>query len=235
MKTKDLYVALVLIALFAPFALSDSVLDHYNQLNSEHGFILSFLKFAILATLGESIGLRISAGCYNRPGFGLLPRAIVWGFLGIAMKMAIVIFAIGVPGLLTYAGMEQVKETLSGGLSFAHIFIAFAISVFANLFFAPIMMVFHKVTDTHIMNTGGTVKGLLSRIEPGAILSDMNWQFQWDFVLKKTIPFFWIPAHTITFLLPADHRVLFAALLGVALGVILSIAAVRGRAKAGMA
>jgi len=47
---------------------------------------------------------------------------------------------------------------------------------------------------------------------------------QWGFVFKKTIPFFWYPAHTITFLLPGDTRVLFAALLGVALGVLLAIA-----------
>jgi len=43
-------------------------------------------------------------------------------------------------------------------------------------------------------------------------------------VYKKTIPFFWIPAHTISFLLPAAYRTLFAALLGVALGLILTIA-----------
>jgi hypothetical protein len=47
-------------------------------------------------------------------------------------------------------------------------------------------------------------------------------------VFKKTIPFFWIPAHTITFLLPADFRILFAAILGVALGIILAIADLMG-------
>jgi len=45
----------------------------------------------------------------------------------------------------------------------------------------------------------------------------------WNFIFKKTIPFFWIPAHTITFLLPAEFRVLFAAVLGIALGLILAI------------
>lgn len=46
-----------------------------------------------------------------------------------------------------------------------------------------------------------------------------------NFVFKKTIPFFWYPAHTITFLLPGEMRVLFAAILGVVLGVLLAIAA----------
>ena len=86
-------------------------------------------------------------------------------------------------------------------------------------------MTLHKITDTHILNTGGTLKGLFTPIPMGSILQNLNWQIQWNFVFKKTIPLFWFPAHTITFLLPEDLRVLFAALLGVALGVILAIAA----------
>ena len=65
----------------------------------------------------------------------------------------------------------------------------------------------------------------------GGILGRINWNVQWNFVFKKTIPFFWIPAHTITFLLPEDYQVAFAALLGIALGVILSFAAIKGKAK----
>ena len=34
-----------------------------------------------------------------------------------------------------------------------------------------------------------------------------------------------VPAHTITFLLPEEARVLFAALLGVVLGILLAVAA----------
>jgi len=57
----------------------------------------------------------------------------------------------------------------------------------------------------------------------------INWNIQWHFVFKKTIPFFWIPAHTITFLLPADFQVLFAALLSVMLGLILAIASLKSK------
>ena len=45
-----------------------------------------------------------------------------------------------------------------------------------------------------------------------------------SFVLMKTIPIFWIPAHTITFLLPSEYRVLSAAFLSIALGAILAFA-----------
>ena len=63
---------------------------------------------------------------------------------------------------------------------------------------------------------------------PGEVIGDImahkiNWEVQWGFVFKKTIPLFWYPAHTITFLLPGDYQVLFAAFLGVVLGLILSI------------
>lgn len=235
MKRQDIYVLAAVLLVVAVFSLFDSVYAFYGQFNQEHGFIMSFIKFAVLATFGESLGLRICKGVYNYSGFGLLPRAIVWGFLGIVIKMAFVIFATGVPPLLQYAGMQNVSDILRGGFSISQVFVAFSISVFANTFFAPVMMVFHKVTDTHIVNNGGTVKGLLSRIDVGGIMAGINWQMQWDFVFKKTIPIFWIPAHTITFLLPADLRVLFAALLGVALGVILAIAALKSQPEAAKA
>ena len=54
-------------------------------------------------------------------------------------------------------------------------------------------------------------------------LSYIDWKTFANFVVLKTIPFFWIPAHTVTFLLPSSYRVLVAALLSVALGVILSL------------
>ncbi|GAB1473896.1 hypothetical protein MASR2M69_13370 [Bacteroidota bacterium] len=40
------------------------------------------------------------------------------------------------------------------------------------------------------------------------------------FVVGKTIPLFWIPAHTITFLLPDTYKVIFAASLSIVLGLI---------------
>jgi hypothetical protein len=89
------------------------------------------------------------------------------------------------------------------------------------------MMTVHKITDLHILSKGGTIKGLFTPIHFGKILSGMNWDVQWNFVFKKTIPFFWYPAHTITFLLPVEFQVLFAALLGIALGTILALAGMK--------
>ncbi len=228
MKKNDIIFILVVILFFLPFFVIDSVYNAYDTFNREHGMIMSFIKFAVLATLGESIGLRIKEGVYNKPGFGLIPRAIVWGFLGLGIKMAFVIFASGTPVFLKYMGMKNALDALAGPLSGSKIFVAFCISTAMNLIFAPVFMTLHKITDTHIINNGGTLSGFFKPIKFKEIFPSLNWSVQWNFVFKKTIPFFWIPAHTITFCLPEEWQVLFAALLGIVLGVFLSIAAIMG-------
>jgi hypothetical protein len=126
---------------------------------------------------------------------------------------------------------KDISDAISQGLGGTRFLAALCISTAMNVIYAPIMMTFHKITDTHIVDNGGTVGGLFKSINMGGILGRINWNVQWNFVFKKTIPFFWIPAHTITFMLPAEYRVAFAALLGIALGVILSFAAIKGKAK----
>ncbi|MGE0090104.1 MAG: hypothetical protein AB7S50_11610 [Bacteroidales bacterium] len=224
MKKNDLLFLVCFILFFTPFFISERVFEIYQTLNRNHGFVMSFFKFAILATLGESIGLRISKGVYNQKGFGLVSRAIVWGFLGLTIKMAFVIFGEGTPKFLHFLGFNQAIELFKGSFSAGKILVAFAISAAMNTIYAPVMMTLHKITDIHILSTGGTVKGLFTKIQFGKIITELNWDVQWNFVFKKTIPFFWIPAHTITFLLPAEYQVLFAAILGIILGLLLAIA-----------
>ncbi len=229
MKKADLLFIIGVIIFFSPFFIFEGVYNFYTTFNNDHGMIMSFIKFAILATLGESIGLRIKNGVYNQKGFGLIPRAIVWGFLGLGIKMSFVIFAKGTPAFLIYMGMDNAAEALKGDLSWAKVFVAFCISTAMNTIFAPVFMTLHKITDTHILNNGGTLKGFLRPIKFKEIFPSLNWEVQWGFVFKKTIPFFWIPAHTITFCLPEQWQILFAALLGVVLGVLLSVAAIMGK------
>lgn len=225
MKRHDFIFILCVVVCFLPFFLSETIYEGYKQFNNDHGMIMSFIKFAILSTLGEVIGLRISTGVYHRPGFGILPRAFVWGILGLGINLAFIVFSNGVPVFLSYMGGENAPMLMKEPLSLAKVGVAFAISVTMNSIFAPVFMTLHKVTDTHILATGGTMKGFFTPIPMGSILQNLNWKVQWGFVFKKTIPYFWFPAHTITFLLPGDARVLFAAFLGVILGVFLAIAA----------
>lgn len=225
MKKSDFLFLLLVAVLFLPFVLSPDLYAWYKSFNAAHGMIMSFLKFAILSTLGECLGLRISTGVYNRPGFGIIPRMIVWGILGVGINMAMIVFSKGVPQLLVYMGMTNAVEVMAASFCMDKFWVAFCISLGMNGIFAPVFMTFHKITDTHILQCGGSVKSLLTPIPMTQIITHLNWNVQWNFVFKKTIPFFWIPAHTVTFLLPEEARVLFAALLGVILGILLAVAA----------
>jgi len=229
MKRKDLFFIVIVLIAFSPFFLFQSVYNFYTSFNEAHGIIASFIKFAILATLGECIALRIKEGVYNRKGFGILPRAIVWGFIGITIKIAFIIFSKGTPAVLVYLGVDNASTALQGDLSGVKLLTAFCTSVAMNLIFAPVFMTFHKITDTHIIQNNGTLKGFFTPIQFKKIFVNLDWGVQWNFVFKKTIPFFWIPAHTITFMLPPQWRVLFAAVLGIVLGVLLAVASLKSQ------
>jgi hypothetical protein len=58
----------------------------------------------------------------------------------------------------------------------------------------------------------------------GQYIHDGDWLPFWNFVIKKTIPFFWIPAQTLNFMLPEGYRILVAAFYSVILGILLSLA-----------
>lgn len=224
MKKSDLITIIVVAIVLSVFIFVPGALDAFNSATANHGMIMSFFKFAILATFGEMLALRIRKGCYTEKGFGIVPRMIVWGILGMGIAMAMKIFSMGTIGFLTYLGLDQAAFWFAGSLSWGKVLVAFCISVLMNSIFAPVFMTLHKITDIHIQQTGGTVKGFFTPIPMRDIIAHkVNWEVQWGFVFKKTIPLFWYPAHTITFLLPGNYQVLFAALLGVILGLILSI------------
>ncbi len=226
---KDIKFTLFLILLFGPFIIFPSVFDFYMQFNIEHGLLMSFIKFAILATLGEVIGLRIRVGKYNEKGFGIIPRAMVWGVLGLSLKAAFDIFASGTPLFLENMGMKDASLIINGDLTPAKVLVSFSISTALNLFYAPVLMTVHKITDLHIINTGGSIKGFFTSMDVLSILKKIDWDTHWNFILKRTIPLFWIPAQTFTFLLPPEYRILFAAFLGIVLGVLLALASLKKR------
>ena len=231
MKKADLLFLAGVILLIGPFIGSSTVFEAYQATNAAHPYIMAFVKFMLLSSIGEMLGLRIKQGVYTYRGYGILPRAIVWGFLGVLIAYAMNIFKVGTPTLLQTWGIENACVAMSGGFSWTKLISALCISTAMNTMFAPMFMTLHKVTDTHILACGGSLKSLITPIAFGQILSQLNWKVQWDFVFKKTIPLFWIPAHTITFMLPSQYQVLFAASLSIVLGVLLSVAAVMSREK----
>jgi hypothetical protein len=223
MKKQDFIFIGACLVFFGLFFVIDPLKDWFLTFSSYKDWravLMAFLKFGLLSTLGEVIGLRIRTGRYFAQGFGLAPRAVVWGCLGVCISWAMTIFSAGTPVLLANLGVPVLSEAFG-----IRLLTAFCISVSMNTVFAPVFMTFHKITDSHIAATGGSLGGFFShRINMVQSFRKIDWEVQWGFVFRKTIPLFWFPAHTLTFMLPGEFRVLFAALLGVALGLILSIA-----------
>ena len=235
----DLLLGAFLVLLVVPFVIVDELFQGYRELNHSHPYLLSFIKFFILASTGEIIGQRIRKGNYSLRGFGLFPRAIVWGFLGISIKMAFVVFGFGAPIMLESMGLSystaNPAEILDNNFltngSWLQFLTALTVSTTLNVFFAPVFMTVHKITDTHISSHRGKLRSLWTPIQIRKIIKEMDWGVQWGFVFKKTIPLFWIPAQTLNFLLPAEYRVLVAAVYSIILGVILAIAASMGETR----
>ena len=189
---------------------------HFESLTINYPYIMGFIKTAILATMGELLVMRIKTGRYFNDR-GMFLKFIVWGFLGMIFVIIFKIFGDGVKsaqqtGFLLVSNVEIINSLLY----------AFLTSVFMNVFFAPSFMLLHRVTDGFIDQAQGAIKNIF-KVKLSDVIDRISLNHFVSFVLLKTIPFFWIPAHTITFLLPETYRVLMAAYLSIALGFILTI------------
>ena len=210
MKRNDFLWLLLLVGLFA-FVAIPQTREVFIGFTTAHPYVGGFLKFAVLATMGELLAIRTLIGEWAIPK-GVGYKMIVWGFLGMIIVLIFGIFAAGVGGAID-KGLLPGKGSL---LAFA-----FLTSLIMNITFAPIMMIFHRITDT-IIDLKYTDKG--SRINVSYVIDKVDWGKFYSFVICKTIPFFWIPAHTLTFMLSPEYRVLMAAGLSLALGLILAFA-----------
>ena len=177
--------------------------EAYVTFLKTHPLASSALQVALLGTFGELLGCKLR-------GRGFLPftveqlalKILIWAFLGITFKYAFAGF-VGFYEALVHKGFW----TDFGGST---LWRALSVSMFTNLLFGPGMMAFHRWTD--------------NRIER----AEMNWttmQAAW-----KTLVWFWIPAHTVTFALPPHLQVGLAAVWAVALGMILGVFARKGAA-----
>ena len=171
MKLKDLAFIGAVVLLLAPFFLSNDLYAAYLACNASHPYLMALLKFGILSTAGEVIGLRIKTGRYNEPGFGILPHAVVWGFLGVWIAAMMKTLSIGVPAVAESFGIEGVAAAMKGELTPLKFIGALLISLTMNTTFAPVFMTLHKITDTHILNNGGSLRALV-RQEDNPVLLD---------------------------------------------------------------
>jgi len=159
-----------------------------------HPISSAMLQFAILGTLGEIISKWIVQKNFKYP-FSLLMtlwKMLVWALLAIGIKYAFK----GFGGFL--------QSLMAGGMwpnfaqgSFGY---AFSISALMNLQFGLFLVIIHRVLDNipeKVKNWKNLHKGMYSLL------------------------WFWIPAHTVTFMVHDDLRIGLAAVWSVALGLIL--------------
>lgn len=191
----------------------------FEAATRSHPYIMGFVKFAIMASMGELLTMRMLQKQWKKPA-GFAAKAIVWGIIGMVIVAMFALYSDGVAGLLRrgllYAGQGKIAAFLT----------ALFTSAIMNGTFGIVLMLSHKISDTYIdLRT--------AREKPNfqMTLKAVDWPAFFSFVIGKTIPLFWIPTHTITFLLPAEYRVLAAAYLSVALGMILAYAKLRNQQK----
>jgi hypothetical protein len=170
-----------------------------------------FVKFAILASMGDLLGIRVLKGKWIIPK-GLFYKALVWGIIGMMVTLVFTIFMGG-------AAAAQASGRLPfKGSTFAQAFFGSAIM---NVTFGPMMMAFHRFTDMYIDTKYEKNGGKVTLKE---LIEKNDWNSLVEFSWLKTCPFFWIPAHTVVFLLPSQYRVLVSAFLSIALGLLLALA-----------
>lgn len=200
------------IAAIGSFLAIPATRDIFTAATSKHPYIMGFVKFAILATMGELLAARMVLKKWVIIK-GIIPKMFIWGLLGILIVLMFSLYTSGVHGAVE-KGLLYTGEGFS-----AKILTALYISAIMNLTFAPAFMASHRITDVYIDKIYSGEKTSFSNV-----VSEIDWSGFLKFVVGKTIPLFWIPAHTVTFLLPDEFKVIFAASLSIVLGLILNFA-----------
>jgi len=184
--------------------------EAFMSFTALHPYIGGFIKFAILASMGDLLGIRLQKGDYVIPK-GFIYRAVIWGVIGMMVSLVFTVYMAG-------AEAAQKAELLPfAGVSLAQAFFG---STIMNLTFGPMMMAFHKFTDLYV----DALYEKHSKITLSSLVDKVDWHSLVEFSWTKTCIFFWIPAHTIVFMLPSVYRVLVSAFLSIALGLLLSLA-----------
>jgi len=170
------------------------MIETYTQWVASYPLLSALIQFAILGTLGEviSFSLRQKKIAIPCSCFQLILKMLAWALLGVLIKLGFT----GMKGfVLALINHGFLPLYFNEGLGWA-----FSVSVLTNLLFGPQMMTFHRLEDNLIMHQKGF-----------AGIQRSWWTLIW----------FWIPAHTLTFLLPADLQIGLAAIWSLALGIIM--------------
>lgn len=204
------FIWLITLTAFVTILVVPSTREAFMAFTSAMPYMGGFVKFALLATMGDLLGARIVKGCYIIPP-GIIFRIVIWGLIGMMVSLVFTIFMEGAKaaqnvGLLPFKGATAAQ--------------AFFGSAVMNLTFGPMMMTFHKFTDLY----ADAKFGSRETVTLSSLVDRLDWHSLVEFSWVKTCIFFWIPAHTVVFMLPGQYRVLVSAFLSIALGLLLALA-----------
>ncbi len=209
MKKGD-YIWIAALLLWVAVLVTPVSRESFLVFTSAHPYVGGFIKFSILATMGDLLGVRLVKGDYIIQQ-GIIYRIIVWGIIGMMVSLVFTIFMGGSlaaqkSGLLPFEGSITAQ--------------AFFGSAVMNLTFGPMMMAFHRFMDLYI----DAKYEKLDKINLSILVDRVDWHSLVEFSWVKTCTIFWIPVHTAVFLLPSEYRVLASAFLSIALGMLLALA-----------
>jgi hypothetical protein len=189
-------------------------MEWYTSMVMQHPIVSSMIQFAILGTFGEYLSHKIKGA--KRYPFTVpqtIFKMLIWMVLAIGIKYAFKGFVYFADGLASSgflpAAAENYDKLLKQGIDVTwsqRFAFAFSVSCFMNFLFAPQMMYVHRWLDNIVDRRRGNYKGMDTALE--------------------SIIWFWIPAHTLTFMLPDVYRIGLAAVWGIVLGVIMGYAGV---------
>lgn len=185
--------------------------DNFGKFTAHFPYLMGFFKVGLLATFGEMLKVRVKTGSWKVPA--LFARFIVWGIVGLLFTFVFAMFAKGVGSLIGTPLWFGKKAWHLNPTFWDNLLFAFSTSFWQNVIFAFPMMLGHEWCN-EVINQKRFVGG-------AEFLEKLN-KPVWGSFIPKTIIFFWIPAHTVTFLLPPDYRVLMSAVLSLVLGAILT-------------
>lgn len=167
-------------------------MDRYIELVRSAPILTAMAQFAVLGTLGEVASRWLVERRVFMP-FG--PRTCLLKMVGWSLLAICIKYA--------FVGFNGFVDALAGHAflpPLGHAGRAFAVSVFMNLQFGPFLVIAHRLIDN-------------------AIDGKSNWANLDKSLL--TLLWFWIPAHTVTFMLAKELQIGLAAVWSVALGVLL--------------
>ena len=147
---------------------------------------------------------------------GNLVQSLSWGIGGVLVTLAFTVFSQGTRQAMAAGLLPGYGNALAQ---------AFFTSVTNNLFFAPIHSALMRVCGNY-----AEIRFLAGQhITPRQAVDSVDWGELIDFTLFKTIPLFWIPVNTVGFLLPQEYRIVFAAVLSLAFGILMTVLKLRER------